>query len=68
MAMKSVKQDEFESFIRSIPSDGFSSGRDVGRTHGVVCYYDYGKLVATERWILNAGSRQFTYEILEAVK
>lgn len=61
--MKTVKQDEFESFIRAISEDDLSTGRDVGRTHGIACYYACGKHVATERWIMENGRRQFTYEV-----
>lgn len=61
--MKNVKQDEFEAFIRAISEDDLTVGRDVGRTHGIACYYAAGKHVATERWIIIAQSRQFTYEV-----
>ncbi|MNP77069.1 hypothetical protein D3C76_1744200 [compost metagenome] len=61
--MRTVKQDEFEAFIRAIPVDDLETGRDVGRTHGIVCYYADGKHVATERWAMVASTRQFTYEV-----
>lgn len=63
--MKTVKQDEFEAFIRSIPSDDLTVGRDVGRTHGIACWYDSGKLVAKECWSRDSTSdpRIFSYEI-----
>lgn len=63
--MKEVKQNEFNSFIAAIPSSEFSSGRDIGRTHGIVCYYASGRHVAIERWILEGSRRVFTYEIAE---
>lgn len=67
--MKTVKQDEFNAFIASIPSSEFSTGRDVGRTHGIVSYYESGKHVATERWAFGeGGNRYFTYEIAERTK
>lgn len=45
--MKSVTRLELEEFVGSIPTSEFSSGRDIGRTHGIVCYYASGKHVAT---------------------
>lgn len=65
--MKTVKQDEFDSFIRSIPEDDLSLGRDVGRMHGITAYYQDGKLVAEERWIRDSVSqpRIWTYQIAE---
>lgn len=61
--MKTVKQDEFQAFIRTISEDDLSTGCDVGRTHGIVCYYKSGKHVATERWMMGDHGRQFTYEV-----
>lgn len=63
--MKRVKQDEFESFIRAIPDDELTCGRDVGRTHGIACWYKSGALVAEERWFRDCdrSPRQWTYEI-----
>lgn len=65
--MKTVKQDEFDSFIRSIPEDDFSLGRDVCRMHGITAYYKAGKLVAEERWHRETTSqpRIWTYQIAE---
>lgn len=68
--MITVKQDEFEAFIRGIPDDDVTVGRDVGRTHGMACWYKSGKLVAEERWIRDSTSdpRIFTYKISGAKK
>ena len=65
--MKTVKQDEFDAFIRSIPNDDLECGRDVGRTHGICCYSVAGKVVAVERWHRDSVSdpRVFIYEIGE---
>lgn len=61
--MRQVKQDEFDAFIRAISEDDLVVGRDVGRTHGIACYYAAGKHVATERWVMGDTTRQFTYEV-----
>lgn len=65
--MKTVKQDEFEAFVRSIPDEQHRVGRDVGVTHGMACHYWQGRLVAEERWYRDSASqpRVWTYQIAE---
>lgn len=63
--MALVKQDEFESFLRSFKDGELRCGRDVGRTHGMECWYKGKHLVAMQSWVRdsNTSPRQWTYEI-----
>lgn len=61
--MKSVSREELEIFLSRIAPDNYSRGVDIGRTHGIICYYDSGRHVATERWVMEDGVRRFTYEV-----
>jgi len=63
--MKTVNQDEFDSFIRSFQEDDLICGRDVGRMHGMAIYQKSGKVVAEERWTRESLShpRIWTYQI-----
>lgn len=62
-------QQEFEKVISSLEEDSYTIGHDVGRTHGLVCYQRNGKVIGTERWILDSlNQRVFTYEIAKYLK
>ncbi len=65
--MKTVNQDEFDSFIRSFKEDDLICGRDVGRMHGMAIYQQAGKVVAEERWIRESLNqpRVWIYQIAE---
>lgn len=63
MKMKECTRQEFEKVINSLEEDSYTIGNDVGRTHGIVCYQRGGRVIGSERWILDGNVRVFTYEV-----
>lgn len=63
MKMTECTQQQFEKVINSLEEDSYTIGNDVGRTHGIVCYQRNGRVIGSERWILNDSIRVFTYEV-----
>ncbi len=62
-------QQEFEKVINSLEEGSYIIGHDIGRTHGLICYQRNGKVIGTERWILDSlNQRVFTYEIAKYLK
>jgi hypothetical protein len=65
MKMKECTRQEFEKVINSLEEDSYTIGNDAGRTHGIVCYQRAGRVIGSERWILDfkRQERVFTYEV-----
>lgn len=65
MATKYVSAAEFHEVVDAIPRERLMTGNDVGRTHGITCYYDSGKLVGTSRWFKDFTNckRTWKYEL-----
>lgn len=63
MKMTTYTEQQFNQVIESLDQDSLTQGHDVGRMHGIICYYRNGKHIGTESWVKENTSRVFTYEV-----